>query len=173
LKFQVILMSLLQNFLKSWKFVKIEYTLKYLIYDVSNRIKRLCWWKYLKKAKMWGGLSKNVVNDCWFCIFRYDSKLMHQLDLEFESKRGRPAYPRTLLLIVVLYCFSIDISNYAKMEEECKKNKFLLIATCGLKPSRNSFANFLNKSDANVSVKNSTDWFFYLVIFNHIFLHPS
>ncbi len=36
------------------------------------------------------------------------------------------------------------------MEEECKKNKFLLIATCGLKPSRNSFANFLNKSDANV-----------------------
>ena len=31
--------------------------------------------------------------------------LMHELDLEFESKRGRPAYPRTLLLIVVLYCF--------------------------------------------------------------------
>lgn len=39
------------------------------------------------------------------------------------------------------------------MEEECKKNKFLLIATCGLKPSRNSFANFLNKSDSNVIKK--------------------
>ena len=39
--------------------------------------------------------------------------LMHQLDLEFESKRGRPAYPRTLLLIVVLYCFSLNISNYS------------------------------------------------------------
>ena len=79
--------------------------------------------------------------------------LMHKLDLEFKSKRGRPAYPRTLLLIVVLYCFSIDISNYVKMEEECKKNRFLLIATCGLKPSRNSFANFLNKSDAKVIKK--------------------
>ena len=40
--------------------------------------------------------------------------LMHQLDLEFESKRGRPAYPRTLLLIVVLYCFSIIGNIYAK-----------------------------------------------------------
>lgn len=39
------------------------------------------------------------------------------------------------------------------MEEECKKNKFLLIVTCGLKPSRNSFANFLNKSDAKVIKK--------------------
>ena len=39
------------------------------------------------------------------------------------------------------------------MEEECKKNRFLLIATCGLKPSRNSFANFLNKSDEKVIKK--------------------
>ncbi len=39
------------------------------------------------------------------------------------------------------------------MEDECKKNRFLLIATCGLKPSRNSFANFLNKSDAKVIKK--------------------
>lgn len=79
--------------------------------------------------------------------------LMHQLDSEFESKCERPVYPRTLLLIVVLYCFSIDIANYTKMEEECKKNKFLLIVTCGLKPSRNSFTNFLNKSDAKVIKK--------------------
>ena len=79
--------------------------------------------------------------------------LMYQLDAEFINKPGRPAYPRTLLLIVVLYCFSIDISNYTKMEEECRKNKFLLIATCGLKPTRNSFTNFLNKSDELVIKK--------------------
>lgn len=79
--------------------------------------------------------------------------LMNELDSEFKSKKGRPAYPRTLLLIVVLYCFSINIANYTKMEEECRKNKFLLIATCGLKPTRNSFANFLNKSDEKVIKK--------------------
>ena len=77
-----------------------------------------------------------------FALSNMIQNLMHQLDLEFESKCGRPAYPRTLLLIVVLYCFSINIANYAKMEDECKKNRFLLIVTCGLKPSRNSFANF-------------------------------
>ena len=96
---------------------------------------------------------KMLLTICNFAFSDMVQNLMHQLDLEFESKRGRPAYPRTLLLIVVLYCFSIDISNYTKMEEECKKNKFLLIVTCGLKPSRNSFANFLNKSDEKVIKK--------------------
>lgn len=80
-------MSLLQNFLKNWKFVKIEYALKYLIYDVSNRIKRLCWWKYLKKAKMWGGLSKMLLSIVDFAFSDMIQNLMHQLDLEFESKR--------------------------------------------------------------------------------------
>ena len=107
----------------------------------------------LKKLKCKEDCPKMLLTIVDFAFSDMIQNLMHQLDLEFESKRGRPAYPRTLLLIVVLYCFSIDISNYAKMEEECKKNKFLLIATCGLKPSRNSFANFLNKSDAKVIKK--------------------
>ena len=107
----------------------------------------------LKKLKCGEDCPKMLLTIVDFVFSDMIQNLMHQLDLEFESKCGRPAYPRTLLLIVVLYCFSIDISNYAKMEEECKKNKFLLIATCGLKPSRNSFANFLNKSDANVIKK--------------------
>lgn len=107
----------------------------------------------LKNLKCEGDCPKMLLTIVDFAFSDMIQNLMHQLDFEFESKRGRPAYPRTLLLIVVLYCFSIGISNYAKMEDECKKNKFLLIATCGLKPSRNSFANFLNKSDANVIKK--------------------
>ena len=107
----------------------------------------------LNKLKCERDCPKMLLTIVNFAFSDMIQNLMHQLDLEFESKRGRPAYPRTLLLIVVLYCFSIDMSNYAKMEDDCKKNKFLLIATCGLKPSRNSFANFLNKSDANVIKK--------------------
>lgn len=90
---------------------------------------------------------------CNFAFTNMIQNLMAQLDAEFELKLGRPAYPRTLLLIVVLYCFSIDITNYTKMEEECRKNRFLLIVTCGLMPTRNTFANFLNKSDADVIKK--------------------
>ena len=107
----------------------------------------------LNKLKQEEDCPKMLLTITNFAFSKMVQNLMHQLDSEFESKRGRPAYPRTLLLIVVLYCFSIDIANYTKMEEECKKNKFLLIVTCGLKPSRNSFANFLNKSDAKVIKK--------------------
>lgn len=107
----------------------------------------------INKLKNEEDCPKMLLTIVEFVFSNMVQNLMHQLDLEFESKRGRPAYPRTLLLIVVLYCFSIDISNYTKMEDECKKNRFLLIATCGLKPSRNSFANFLNKSDAKVIKK--------------------
>ena len=107
----------------------------------------------LNKLKQKEDCPKMLLTITNFAFSNMVQNLMRQLDSEFESKRGRPAYPRTLLLIVVLYCFSIDIANYTKMEEECKKNKFLLIVTCGLKPSRNSFANFLNKSDAKVIKK--------------------
>ena len=107
----------------------------------------------LNKLKQEEDCPKMLLTITNFAFSNMVQNLMHQLDLEFESKRGRPAYPRTLLLIVVLYCFSIDIANYTKMKDECKKNRFLLIVTCGLKPSRNSFANFLNKSDAKVIKK--------------------
>lgn len=107
----------------------------------------------LNKLKQEEDCPKMLLTITNFAFSKMVQNLMHQLDSEFESNRGRPAYPRTLLLIVVLYCFSIDIANYTKMEEEYKKNKFLLIVTCGLKPSRNSFANFLNKSDAKVIKK--------------------
>ena len=101
----------------------------------------------LNKLKLEEDCPKMLLTIANFAFSKMVQNLMQQLDSEFESKRGRPEYPRTLLLIVVLYCFSIGIANYTKMEEECKKNKFILIVTCGLKPSRNSFANFLNKSD--------------------------
>ena len=50
-------------------------------------------------------------------------------------------------------CFSINISNYIKIEEECENNRFHLIATCGLKQSHNFFANILNKCDKKVIKK--------------------
>lgn len=107
----------------------------------------------IKKLKEEEDCPKMLLTICNFAFTNMIQSLMAQLDAEFVSKPGRPAYPRTLLLIVVLYCFSIDITNYTKMEEECRKNKFLLIVTCGLKPTRNTFANFLNNSDAEIIKK--------------------
>ena len=70
-----------------------------------------------------------------------------EMDAEFKGKRSRKAYPRVLLLIVVLYCFSIKISRYNDMSKECKKNKYLNIILDDREMSRGTFTNFLNNSN--------------------------
>ena len=77
-------------------------------------------------------------------------ELMHELDSKFGGTSGPKAYPRTLLTIVTLYCFSENISKYKSMANECKKNKFLIIILDGKTPCRGTFANFLNKSDNEI-----------------------
>ena len=51
--------------------------------------------------------------------------IMQEMDAEFKGKRGPKAYPRVLLLIIVLYCFSENQCRYKDMSKECKKNKYL------------------------------------------------
>jgi len=50
--------------------------------------------------------------------------LMHQLDLEFESKRGRPAYPRTLHLIVVYTVLALIFPIMQKWKKNARKINF-------------------------------------------------
>ena len=106
-----------------------------------------------KKLKEEEDCPRMLLTFVYFVLSNPIQKLMDLLDSEFDSKRGRPAYPRAMLLIIFFYCFSIDMSNYTKMEDECKKNRFLLIVTNGSKPTRGTFTNFLDKSDATVMKK--------------------
>ena len=73
--------------------------------------------------------------------------ITREMDAEFKGKRGPKAYPRVLLLIVVLYCFSENICRYKDMSKECKKNKYLNIILDDRIISRGTFANFLNNTD--------------------------
>ena len=99
-----------------------------------------------------------VMEDCpetlllfvWFAFLPMVQSLINILDSKFDSKRGNPAIPRTALLIATLYCFSLNIDNYKRMEELCRTDTFLKIALCGLRPSRGIFTNFLNKSNPEV-----------------------
>ncbi|KZX10371.1 hypothetical protein MBORA_18860 [Methanobrevibacter oralis] len=59
----------------------------------------------LKKLKCEEDCPKMLLTIVDFVFSDMIQNLMHKLDLEFESKRGRPAYPRTLLLIVVFILF--------------------------------------------------------------------
>ena len=71
----------------------------------------------LKKLKSEEDCPKMLLTIVNFAFLDMVQNLMHQLDLEFESKCGRLAYPRTLLLIVVLYCFSINISKLINLKD--------------------------------------------------------
>ena len=73
--------------------------------------------------------------------------ITREMDAEFKGKRGPKAYPRVLLLIVVLYCFSENLCRYKDMSKECKKNKYLNIILDDRVISRGTFTNFLNNTD--------------------------
>ena len=51
----------------------------------------------LNKLKQEEDCPKMLLTITNFAFSNMVQNLMHQLDLEFESKRGRPVYPRTLL----------------------------------------------------------------------------
>lgn len=63
-----------------------------------------------------------------FVFYPVIQSLTGELDSKFDSKTGRPAYPRSMLLGVLLYCFYNKIDNLADVEMECCKNRFLRIS---------------------------------------------
>ena len=79
-------------------------------------------------------------------------KLVNELDSKFDSKKGRPAYPRLLILGILLYCFSLGLDNLIDVERECCKNIYLKVFTCGIEPKVNTFRRVLENSD-NLVIK--------------------
>ena len=73
--------------------------------------------------------------------------LMAELDSQFDSKYGRPAYPRKMILGVLLYCFHLGIEDLIDIERECNKNIFLQIFTCNTQPKKSTFTRFLKQTD--------------------------
>ena len=67
----------------------------------------------LNKLKLEEDCPKMLLTIANFAFSKMVQNLMDQLDSEFESKRGRPAYPRTLLLIVVL---QISSNRYLRIK---------------------------------------------------------
>jgi len=79
--------------------------------------------------------------------------LISELNSKFDSNRGRRAYPREMILGILLYCFHSNMENLVEIERECCKNRFLRIFTCGLEPKAITFKRFLENSDPLVIKK--------------------
>lgn len=81
-------------------------------------------------------------------IFKpYVQDLIKNLNKEFDSKEGNRAYPRELLLGVLMYCSTLHFSNLTAIARECKLNKMLQVFTCGETPSASTFKRFFKENN--------------------------
>ena len=81
-------------------------------------------------------------------IFKpYVQDLIQDLNKEFSSEEGNRAYPRELLLGVLMYCSTIHIHNLNGIARECKVNRMLQVFTCGETPSASTFKRFFKENN--------------------------
>lgn len=73
--------------------------------------------------------------------------LIQDLNKKFDSEIGNRAYPRELLLGILMYCSTIHVSNLTSIVRECKVNKMLEVFTCGETPSVSTFKRFFKESN--------------------------
>lgn len=104
----------------------------------------------LKKLK---NRPNNLLMIIEFVFSPIIQSLIDELNSKFDSNVGRPAYPREMLLGVLLYCFHLKMENLIEVEKECSKNRFLRIFTCNAEPKSSTFKRFLEESDRIVIKK--------------------
>lgn len=81
-------------------------------------------------------------------IFKpYVQDLIRDLNKQFDSEHGNRAYPRELLLGVLMYCYTLHISNLTSVARECKINGMLQVFTCGETPSASTFKRFFKENN--------------------------
>ena len=79
--------------------------------------------------------------------------LVKEWDDEFDSKVGRPSYPRIMLLGVMMYCAKKKIRGFSAIVRECRVNRVLRVFTCGCEPSISTFKRFLSESNSLIFKK--------------------
>ena len=87
---------------------------------------------------------RTIVN---FIFKPYVQDLIKDLNKEFDSKEGNCAYPRELLLGVLMYCSTLHFSNLTAIARECKLNSMLQVFTCGETPSASTFKRFFKENN--------------------------
>jgi hypothetical protein len=85
----------------------------------------------LKKFGSDGYLMIIVVN---FVFDLISKSFFNELNNEFSSKLGRPAYPRKLLFMIVLYGYMGHKSSTKELSKECHLNDIYKVICCGKTP---------------------------------------
>ena len=70
--------------------------------------------------------------------------LMDVLDSQFDSELGPPAYPRLMVLLILLFGEEKGIEQYTKLNETCYTDDVFKVLIDERVPSRNILSGFIN-----------------------------
>lgn len=80
-------------------------------------------------------------------------ELIHELDAKFNSKRGRKAYPRTLVIRVLMFALKIGKTNIKSISSFCQDSALVNMFTSGFNPKEDVYRRLLKESDQRVLKK--------------------
>ena len=88
------------------------------------------------------------------------------LNEPFHKKRGRPAYHRGMILILVVFFKSFGIHSYEMMADLCESDRVLFRFCDGKSPSADVFRTFLRENDRKIFKKIffMVVWFVLMII---------
>ena len=71
--------------------------------------------------------------------------LMDVLDSQFDSELGPPAYPRLMVLLILLFGEEKGIEQYTKLNETCYTDDVFKVLIDERVPSRNILSGFMSR----------------------------
>ena len=79
--------------------------------------------------------------------------LIHELDLKFNSKRGPKAYPRTLVIGVLMFALKTGKTNLKSISSFCEDSALINMFTSGFNPKEDVYRRLLKDSDPRILKK--------------------
>ena len=80
-------------------------------------------------------------------------KLIHELDSKFDSKRGPKAYPRTLVISVLMFALKTGKTNLKTISSFCEDSNLINMFTSGFNPKEDVYRRLLKDSDPRILKK--------------------
>jgi len=81
-------------------------------------------------------------------------ELIHELDSKFNSKRGPKAYPRTLLIGVLMYALKTGKTNLKSISSFYEDSTLINMFTSGFNPKEDVYRRLLKETDPRILKKN-------------------
>jgi hypothetical protein len=94
----------------------------------------------LKKEGRDGHFSITIVD---FIFSEAVQDVVKEFDKKFSSKKGGKAFPRTMLLGILMYCYKEGETNISRMVKRCRTDRILRIITRGKTPSYATLKRFI------------------------------